>query len=352
MQQDTDGRTVTILHRGPYYCVRFLRCNDQPNAVICFEYWVPSPTLDAEFSAEGFFRHRGTNAIGILAAENDWFQRAEMADVLAAIRNATQGFDLIGYGGSMGAYAAIAFSESLGLRSVVAVCPQFSIDAARAPYEARWRGEAARIAASGGFLYDRIDTVGPLHEGWMIYDPGCVDGRHAADIRARHPVGEVRIRHGGHDLMRMLQQADVYTGMLLDMLEGRFDPAAFRRRWRQARRGSAVYWLGVSDALVRRGASTGALGAAKRARGLPHPEPAAIDLAEARARLGLGDAEHARTLAERWAADPAWGDAAQSILAEVAILAELPQVTRPMQAGRGPHSLREKLRRMLRRALG
>jgi hypothetical protein len=309
--------SVTILHRGPRYCVRFLRCNDLAAAVLCFEYWMPEPTLDGPFAAEAFFAHRGTNAIGILAARNDWFQHAEITEALAAIRAVTPGWDLVGYGGSMGGFAAINFAAALGLRAVVAVCPQYSIQAARAPYEARWRAEEAAITADGGFGHDAIDAVPRLTRGWLVYDPLCVDGRHAADIREHHGLGELRVRFGGHDQMRMLQQAEVFTSMLVDMIEDRFDPMAFRRAWRAARRRSATFWLGLSDALWRRGVPAGAARAAQAARALPHPEPAAADLAEAKARLGLGDAAAVHRLAAPWADHPAWGADARWCLAQM-----------------------------------
>jgi hypothetical protein len=308
---------VIILHDGPRYRVRFLRCSAAKDAVICFEYWKPQPSLAGEFSAEGFFRHRNTNAIGILAAENDWFQHDEIRQVLAAIRDATQGFDLVGYGGSMGGYAAINFADLLRLRSLIAVCPQYSIDAARAPYEPRWRQEAARIAETGGFAHDRINQVPRLARGWLIFDPGCVDARHVADIQRHHALAELKNRLGGHEQMLMLQQADLYTGMLLDMLEDRFDPAAFTRTWRVARRRSATYWLGLSALLLRRGHAQGALRAARLARALPHPEPAAVDLAEAAARLALGDGEAARALCAPWVEHPGWGYTAAPLLARI-----------------------------------
>jgi hypothetical protein len=270
---------VTIIHRGPHYCVRFLRCNDTPWAVVCFEYWKPGPTLDGEFSGEGFFRHRGLNAFGIMAAENDWFQDDEIREALAAIRARTAGWRLIGYGGSMGGFAAINFANDLGLASLAVVIPQFSIDAAKAPYETRWRGEAARIV----FHHDKIDRVPALTNGWIVYDPWCVDGQHVADIQRFHALGEVRVHLGGHAQMLMLQQAEVYTKLLLDMLEETFDPAEFRRSWRAARRRSAAYWLGLAQALLRRGQAAAAQRAIAAARALPHPEPWAIDALEAEA---------------------------------------------------------------------
>ncbi len=301
---------MEILHRGPRYIARFLRCDDRPWACVSFEYWKPVPTLEGEFSGEGFFRHRRLNAIGVMAAENDWFQDDEILAVLAAIRGATAGYHLIGYGGSMGGFAAINFAGELGLAAVIAVIPQYSIDAAKAPYELRWREEASRLR----FGHDRIESAAPVTKGWAIFDPWCVDGLHIRDIQRHHSLTEVRVPFGGHAVMGMLQQAGVYTDMFTDMLEERFDLAAWRRRWRGQRRTSAMFWLGFSAALLKRGNAAAALRAARLARRLPHPEPGWIDLAEAEALAALGDRSSATALAERWWDDPGIGWAAQERL--------------------------------------
>jgi len=309
---------LVILHRGPRYCVRLLRCGDAAAAVVCFEYWLAAPTLDGETSCENFFRHRGVNVIGILAAENDWFQHPEIDQALAAIRAATQGWDLAGYNGSMGGYAAINFADRLALSRLVAISPQYSIDAARAPYEHRWRSEAARIVATGGFGRDRIDQVPRLTSGWLIYDPWCVDGQHAASIQAHHGLAELRLYFSAHHLMAMLQQANLYSPMLLDMLAGRFDAAGFIRDWRRARHFSSIFLLGVAGALVRRGWMTRALRIVVAARALPHPDPSAMDMAEAPIRIALGHLAEAQAIAAPWAGDPACGAAARWCLEAIA----------------------------------
>jgi len=321
------GPGLRIIHRGPRYIVRFHQANDDPWAVVSFEYWKPAPTLEGEFAAEGFFRHRGMNAFGIMAASNDWFQDDEIVQVIAAINAVAEGWRLIGYGGSMGGFAAINFFHDLHLANAVAVSPQFSIDAARAPYEPRWRAEAAAIS----FNHDKIDAIPPVTSGWAIFDPWCVDGRHMADIQRHHRLTEIHVPLGGHDIMGILQQADVYTGMVNDMLAERFDAAAFRRAWRVARRRSAKFWLAVSGALLARGNAAGALRAALRARGLPHPDPAWIDLTEADARAALGEHAAARALVAGWAAHPAFGDLARARLAAwAAPQAPLPPARRPL----------------------
>lgn len=258
-----------ILHHGAQYIVRYLDCDDTPEIIVSFEYWKPAPTLDGEFSGEGFFRHRRMNAIGVMAATNDWFQRDEILAVIAAIKAATPGRRLIGYGGSMGGFAAINFADLLGLDHLVAVIPQFSVDAARAPYETRWREEAAVI----DFRHDRIDQVPCLHNGWIVYDPWCVDGQHVRDIQRTHALAELPVYFGGHAQFLMLQQANLFTQMLLDMLDDSFDRVAFVRAWRVARRGSAAFWLNLGGILAWRGQIAGAQRCLAQARNLPHPEP-------------------------------------------------------------------------------
>lgn len=336
--------TLTILHRGPRYIARYLRCTDDPWVCVSFEYWKPAPTLDGEFSGEGFFRHRGLNAIGIMAATNDWYQDDEILAVLAAIRAATPGFRRIGYGGSMGGFATINFAAELELASLIAVIPQFSIDAAKAPYEPRWRDEAARIAASpNGFAHDAIAAAPPMTAGWMVFDPWCVDGLHARDINRRHAIGELRIPFGGHAQMLMLQQANVYTDMFTDMLAERFDPAAFRRTWRAARRTSAAFWLGLAKTLLARGECGAALRCIAEARRLPHPEPAWIDLTEADIHLAAGAHAAARALALPWREDPAFGTPARERLDAIPAPATNPAPLWRRAAG----SLRRRARNLL-----
>jgi len=309
-----DGKhqpVLRVLHRGQHYAVRFWHATPDPWAVVSFEYWKPDPSLDGEFAAEGFFRHRGMNAFGIMAARNDWFQDDEILEVIAAINAVAAGWKLIGYGGSMGGFAAINFFHDLHLSSVVAVIPQFSIDAAKAPYETRWQDEAAAIA----FRHDKIAAIAPVTQGWAIFDPWCVDGRHMADIQRVHSLFELRVPFGGHDIMGMLQQADVYTSMFTDMLEERFDPAAFRRRWRVARRRSARFWLGLSAALLARGNAAGALRAALQASALAPPEPGWAVLAEADARAALGERGTARALLTGLVENPVFGVMAAERLA-------------------------------------
>jgi hypothetical protein len=212
--------------------------------------------------------------VGIKTARNDWYQSLEMLAVCAAVRERTQGFRRIGYGGSMGGYAAINFAEDLELAEIIAVCPQFSIDPARVPFEHRWLAEARTTS----FCIDKIAPIaGDLPDspppyrarGWLIHDPLTIDRHHADLIRAHHDLVPVPVYYGGHDQMLMLQQSGVFSDLLLDMVHGRFAMDRSMAALRTQRRNSAIFWLNFATALAAHGRHTAAERALARARTCP-----------------------------------------------------------------------------------
>ena len=132
---------MATLFTGARYQVRYNRLDDTPLTIVVFHPWSDPPTLEGEFFAEEFMRRHGLNAIGIKSVRNDWFQDPEMEAVIAVIRDTTRGAHLVGYGGSMGGYAAINYSAAIGLAAVIAISPQFSPDPAKTPFETRWQPE-------------------------------------------------------------------------------------------------------------------------------------------------------------------------------------------------------------------
>jgi len=117
-----------------------------------------------------------------------------------------------------------------------------------------------------------------LTQGWIVYDPWCSDdNQHARLIQRYHVLSECHPHFGGHHQFLMLQQADMFSQMLLDMFAGHFDYPAFIRAFRSARRNSASFWLGLGGNLAWRNRIAAAREALARARALPHPEPQGFD---------------------------------------------------------------------------
>lgn len=234
------------------------------STVIVFDHWEDRPSLDAESPGARFFVNTGHNVVGIKTARNDWYQGAEMGDVCSAVLAGTPSHFRIGYGGSMGGYAAINFAADLQLDLVIAICPQFSIDPAKAPFERRWLTEACTIT----FHQDKIDQARHAR-GYLVFDPCTVDRLHAELILAHHDLLPIRIHHGGHDQMLMLQQCGMLATILIEMVHNRFDLSACLELVRRRRRGSVVFWLNLAVALARHGRHEMSHQALLAARALP-----------------------------------------------------------------------------------
>ncbi len=272
------------IFRGRHYRAVHCHVSNDPLVVVNFEFWWPTPSIEDQPSAEAFFAARGINFVGIRGAHNDWFLDDEILDVVAAVRRATEGCRRVGYGGSMGGFAVINFAHDLHLDSLVAVCPQFSIDRAKAPFECRWAEEAATIA----FRHDKIALIPPIQDGYLIYDPASIDAAHAVLIREYHPLVAVPIPFTGHDILRALGQADVLEELLIGLIAGGFDRPTFVRRLRAGRSRSGVCWLCAAEARLRLGHLRAALRAILAAKDLTVPDPVRADVTHATILRRLG----------------------------------------------------------------
>ena len=275
-----------IIHDGAQYRVVHRRVSDDPLTVVFFESLLPTPSRLAPPTAQEFFVRRGINFVGIRPAQNDWYQQEEIFAALAAVRRATPGARLVGYGGSMGGYGAINFAAELGLASLLAICPQVSIARAVVPFERRWAEEAAAIT----FRHDKIATSPRIRHGFIMFDPLTDDRLHAAAILAHHDLTPLAAWFTGHEQLRVLTQTGVAADIIIGLLRGQLGAADAVRRLRRARRDSNICWLGLAKRRLRRGEIAAALRAIERAEAAPLPDPfdAAVTRGEILRRLGRG----------------------------------------------------------------
>ena len=67
--------------------------------------------------------------VGIMPKQKSWFPASSMAALLEYLDPILKQFkNIVGYGGSMGGYAAIKYAKALKMNRVVAMVPQYSID--------------------------------------------------------------------------------------------------------------------------------------------------------------------------------------------------------------------------------
>ena len=226
--------------------------------VVLFDTWRPDPSLETESFGEMFLASRDISFVCVKAASNDWY----LGDVDPALRVARAICDnriAIGYGASMGAYAAINYSTALGLRRCVCVAPQFSVDPRIAPFETRWRDETEGL----NFARDRCREAADIQCD-ILFDPFEIEDRMHVDLIAKtRPISRVVIPFAGHDVADFLLKVGVLKSAALELIEyGYREHSPLRGEIRAGRQKVATYWRQMSKAKFARGHIDCALSAA------------------------------------------------------------------------------------------
>lgn len=150
----------------------FVRDGEGGTVAVTFSNWTsvqPRPLWEKQLQ---------TPAVFFVALRNHWYQ---VQDAGAAIEAATPHLARFSrrvlMGSSMGGFAAMAFAAKMGATRTVAISPQVSLDPSLAPFEKRWRPEAATINE----WHHRISANEiPAH---ILFDP-----KHAADCSHAHAI--------------------------------------------------------------------------------------------------------------------------------------------------------------------
>ncbi|MCO5979127.1 hypothetical protein [Ideonella oryzae] len=235
--------------------------------VVCFN-WGKFQTEGDRFYADELICNLRMSAVGIVSKRPHWYLCDEWPQALAAAREAMASHVLkVGYGYSMGAYAALKHSKALGLDRVLAFSPQWSVDPEEAPWDER--KDWAFTPSMKGMGVRAGDRAG---RAYLFVDPGfALDWWHVERLL---PAGDnvlVPMRHCGHDTMRMLTGRESMGPILQACLHAKpadaLDIVRRRRRLnthfraylcgtRGLRRlnaddsAGALRWLGAGEALV------------------------------------------------------------------------------------------------------
>ena len=140
---------------------------DRAPCVVTFAEYTPTPLpLDRSGFGEKFLKKAGHNAFHVICRGNDWYQYPEMPAAIAELKRRCAGYaDVVTYGTSMGAYAAIRFAPHLQASRVIAISPQVSIDRRRVPFETRWAKEAAGITFDDDDILSALTSRTRRHAG-------------------------------------------------------------------------------------------------------------------------------------------------------------------------------------------
>lgn len=196
--------------------------------------------------AQNLLSRRGVSTLYFISRWNHWWLSPEMAPQIEEIRSmlTKRGFHKrVGYGASMGGFGTALHAKALNLDTAVLIAPQYSIDAQKVPFEARWRPEATKL----DFSFDKIETaLSPQVRYVVILDEASADRPHA-DLYAAHvPIERINIIGGGHTPGIMLRETGQLSDFFFDIVENRFSYATMRQTFRNKRRRSAVYYAELS----------------------------------------------------------------------------------------------------------
>ena len=196
-------------------------------------------SINAEKSLEKFH----FNVIGVMPKEKSWFPEASMRAMLAAIQDLIASFKIrVGYGGSMGGYAAIKYSNLLELNRIVALVPQYSIDPEdihdprynmfyQADLNANMRIQAQDVSAHREYI--------------VVYDQYYPEDRgHYLKIQPLIPhLHTLHLPFTGHDAIAILANSE----LLNDFLTHPFDAPFFYQKIRKVKKNSKFYYRKVIE---------------------------------------------------------------------------------------------------------
>jgi len=174
---------------------------------------------DVKGFGENYLISLGYDVLCFKTISNNWYQDVSKNDLSKHVGLLAKNYSFcIGYGSSMGAYAALYFSEVLNLNTVIAFSPQFSIDRKLVSFENRWENEANSLQFNHQELLGNKEV-----KVITIYDPfDKLDKKHASLIRKKFPTGkDIRLPFTGHPPLISLNESEQLRTFVEALLENK-----------------------------------------------------------------------------------------------------------------------------------
>lgn len=218
------------LFRSEELAIDFFSSGNGANKNIAFTF-TPFATIGevslngAGYGGELLLRN-DFDVVAFKCAKNLWYQNLSVETITVVehfiATHSTRYIKRVGYGSSMGAYAAIQFSKSLKLDVVLALSPQFEIDKS---YDQRWQAAAKLI-----HFQHRIDasTLSSDCKYFVAYDPKTEDIRHIEKYReliGEQRLVEIQTPYSGHPSGPFLTETGLIQDFALSILrDGTAEP--------------------------------------------------------------------------------------------------------------------------------
>jgi hypothetical protein len=208
--------------------------------IITFGSWLKSPYADIPIEklkgfGEGAFAYKGFKEIHVIPRKNNWYQCSEMSEVIQLIKSEIKTQNNWTYGGSMGGYAAINFSQILDA-NFISFSPQFSVNKRIVPFENRWVSDRSSIDFMCDHICQKISR-----SGFVFFDPYSLDHQHAQLIKNYTAAALVPCAFAGHKVLRYIQDAHGAFNLVFHILQTGALPQSLRVNLRANRGVSSIY---------------------------------------------------------------------------------------------------------------
>ncbi|WJS86324.1 hypothetical protein [Paracoccus sp. TOH] len=221
--------------------------------------------MNHDFAARGIpalaaLRSHGFDVFGIIARQNNWYPKTSLTQAAEALGNFLQGYSRkVGYGSSMGGYAAIKYSALMGCDCVLSLAPQVSID----PSDVPWDGRFAKYFSPNLHQDMNISSDDVAGTIYVVADPMlAVDLRHFCEVETLQSGQAflVPAYFCDHYVVNPIASRTILAAMFSAVLDS--DIEKVRGVYRKARKESSYYRGALMHALALRRMKQGHLDAA------------------------------------------------------------------------------------------
>lgn len=217
----------------------YFRLGSAPYALITFNSLGFRPD-EEDFWASPVVRKLDIGCVGVVAKRPNWFPAKDIEEIARRVRGVLSDYrEVLAYGNSMGAYAALAHGKTLGATTTLAFSPQFSLDPALVPHDKRYQ-EFFRQDLNGGEAVRSLPG-----RSIIVYDPyQPLDREHVELIRKVGRIEEVHAPFMDHDTIHMVASSETAKVMFRAALDG--DLRALRRLLKPLRRKVPIYYRSIA----------------------------------------------------------------------------------------------------------
>jgi len=240
------GVTETVLYEDAHTRITHLVHAQAKKQVACVFYPYSNRRLDPWLFGAKFLFEQGFDVISFAVTNDSWYQHFP-TNLLSQIRQRLlRDYEKrIGYGGSMGGFASIAFSKVFDFHQVYVFSPQVAI---HEPFDTRWKHRSDNIPWQYGI---DINTVNLKTEYHVFFDPINADKLHVTRLSALLPSNQLityPLPYAGHPVTHFLAETKALKPIMTDLLLGcQVDVKAIRQQKNQ----SVTYLNNLGHALLK-----------------------------------------------------------------------------------------------------